>query len=68
MRASQEESGQYLGNFVRGMRHGNGIMVWSDRTTFSGVWNLDKREYGTLLLANEWTYIGRFVNDMLDGP
>lgn len=49
-------------------RHGQGTMVYTDRSTYTGDWKLDLREgHGELVLADGSTYHGQWLSDKFHG-
>ena len=49
-------------------RHGRGVQVWSDRTTYLGMWKEDKISgLGKMILNNGEYYEGDFVDDKAEG-
>lgn len=46
--AAKEETGAgaavYLGEWLRGMMHGNGLLIYADGETYQGQWKLDKKD------------------------
>ena len=58
----------YVGDFVNGDFHGQGIYTWKDGHRYSGGWKNDKRNgQGTLVLQSGKTYIGGWKNSKKDG-
>lgn len=49
-------------------RHGRGVQVWSDKTTYFGMWKDDMiNGLGKMILNNGECYEGEFVNDKAEG-
>ena len=64
---NEVEEAEYKGQFKAGRRDGQGKIVWTDGSTFTGLWKNDKRHHGKMLLSNGQIYRGGFQNDRLNG-
>ena len=53
----------YEGGLLKGKRHGEGFMQWSDDTSFWGEWKDDMMVKGKYVAADGVTYEGTFEND-----
>lgn len=51
----------YEGMFSKGMKHGKGTYHWSNNDTFTGIWQYDEPQSGTMLYANGNRYEGEVV-------
>jgi hypothetical protein len=61
------EQAQYKGMFRNGKREGRGRMVWSDGSSFEGLWKNDERSEGRMVMSNGCIYIGKFLEDKFHG-
>ncbi|MDQ5920815.1 MAG: hypothetical protein QG673_871, partial [Pseudomonadota bacterium] len=56
---------KYKGEYREGLRHGNGVLIYSSGTKYEGKWQDDKKHgEGTLFLGLGGTFKGTFDNDL----
>ena len=61
-------NGTYTGNFLNGIRSGQGVMLYTDGSKYEGSWENDmKSGSGTFTWQEGHVYIGEFKNDMMSG-
>lgn len=61
-------SGTYTGEFVAGLQHGHGKMVWDSGTVYEGEWvNGTIHGEGTIVWDSGITYTGEFADGELHG-
>ena len=64
----REHKFKYIGDFVNGLRHGNGKIVYDCGKVYEGEWENDKKTgYGTITFQNKNTYTGMFLRDKKHG-
>ena len=67
------ETAEYIGDWRSNVRHGQGTMIWhSDGSRFDGIWHMDRRVQGTLLMGSSSgcgasSYTGDFRDDLFHG-
>jgi len=57
----------YIGEWLDGKRHGQGVFKNKKGDTFSGIYHMNALQYGTWKFANGDSYEGTFANDKKDG-
>lgn len=58
----------YEGNFVDGMRQGQGVIVWQNGDRYEGNWENNKMNgQGTYIWSSGNKYVGQWVNDTRTG-
>lgn len=58
----------YLGEYLNGLKHGFGEMVWVDGSIYQGVFYKDKCvHYGRLVQSDGDVYQGEWANDRAEG-
>ncbi|XP_062359387.1 radial spoke head 10 homolog B-like [Cinclus cinclus] len=56
---------EYVGDFVKGERHGHGMFIYADGSMYSGEWVHNKRHgKGIFVFKNGHAFQGEFVNDL----
>jgi hypothetical protein len=59
---------RYVGNFLKGQKYGKGIMTYTNRDVYNGIWEKDRKTgRGIYLGANGDRYIGEFSDGQLHG-
>ncbi|MEN8263765.1 MAG: hypothetical protein ABFR82_09905, partial [Nitrospirota bacterium] len=59
---------KYVGNWKKGIRHGQGTMTWVNRDEYAGEWKKGKMTgVGTMTWANGDKYVGKWKNDQRKG-
>ncbi|XP_038007533.1 radial spoke head 10 homolog B-like [Motacilla alba alba] len=57
-------SNEYVGDFVKGDRHGHGIFLYADGAVYSGEWVHNKKHgKGIFIFKNGLRFEGEFIND-----
>ncbi|NXY62502.1 R10B2 protein, partial [Callaeas wilsoni] len=55
---------EYVGDFVKGERHGRGTFIYADGAMYSGEWDCNKKHgKGIFVFKNGHVFQGEFVND-----
>ncbi len=63
-----ERGGKYEGEFLNGVRHGKGKMIYEDGSWYEGQWNMDLRNgQGMFTYTNGNSYSGQWTLDKEDG-
>ncbi|MCH5311551.1 MAG: hypothetical protein J1E57_06310 [Prevotella sp.] len=57
----------YEGDWVNGVREGNGTLVWNSGEKYTGAWKYVRNGYGTNYYANGEIYEGNWLNDKRHG-
>ncbi|KAM7038646.1 radial spoke head 10 homolog B isoform 1-T2 [Acridotheres tristis] len=56
---------EYVGDFVKGERHGHGTFIYADGSMYCGEWVHNKRQgKGIFVFKNGHAFQGEFVNDL----
>lgn len=64
---SNGDGSHYDGGFQDDLKHGQGVMVWSDGRVFDGIYNQGQMTYGKMKFADGGTYFGCFVDGLQHG-
>jgi hypothetical protein len=59
---------RYVGNFLKGQKYGKGIMTYTNRDVYNGIWEKDRKTgRGIYIGKNGDRYIGEFSDGQLHG-
>ncbi|XP_019368423.1 PREDICTED: radial spoke head 10 homolog B2-like [Gavialis gangeticus] len=57
---------EYIGNFVKGDRHGHGRFIYASGAMYDGEWICNKKHgFGRFVFKNGRIYEGEFINDQI---